>query len=213
MSDDRKPAGMFVPVYFWGLVLLAALAFAWIFAVPSGNFWIKLVISVCVLCAAAFTHTPFPWRKADATLREALIGIAATAVLYGIFWLGDFCAAQLFDFAPRQVESIYAIRELGNLWVIGAVLLLTSTGEELFWRGYILRGATARWGNGWGPVIGAGLYGAVHIPSGNFMLVMAALTAGIFWCALYRWRNGNLTACIISHTLWTITVFLLFPIR
>ena len=44
------------------------------------------------------------------------------------------------------------------------------------------------------------------------MLVMAALVAGLFWSALYSWR-GNLTACIVSHALWTVGVFLLFPIR
>ena len=213
MKGVHKHAGKFSAAYFWFLVLLAALAFAWIFAIPSGNFWVKLVISVCVLCGAAFAHAPIPWRKVDATLREVLIGVAAAAALYGVFWLGDFCAADLFDFAPQQVEKIYGIRAQGNSWVIGAVLLLTSTGEELFWRGYILREATTRWGNLWGPIAGAGLYGAVHIPSGNVMLVLAAIIAGIFWCALYRWRNGNLTACIVSHILWTISVFLLFPIR
>jgi len=41
---------------------------------------------------------------------------------------------------------------------------------------------------------------------------LTALAAGAFWCALYRWR-GNLTACVVSHALWTVGVFLLFPIR
>jgi hypothetical protein len=160
---------------------------------------------VAAACAAA--------RGARVTLREALIGAAAAAVLYGIFWLGDFCAAQVFGFAPRQVEAIYAIRELGNPWLVGAVLLLvTSPGEELFWRGYVQRVAAQRWGVSRGQLVGTLLYGAVHLVSGNFMLVMAALVAGAFWCALYRWR-GNLTACVVSHALWTVGVFLVFPIR
>jgi hypothetical protein len=96
---------------------------------------------------------------------------------------------------------------------VGAVLLLvTSPGEELFWRGYVQRVAAQRWGNTRGFVVGTLLYGAVHLASGNFMLVMAALVAGAFWCALYSWR-GNLTACVVSHALWTVGVFLVFPIR
>lgn len=198
---------------FWLLTLLAAVAFGWVFACPAGNFWVKITVAVCVLCAGSFTVAGVPLRRAEITLRETLIGIAAAAVLYGIFWLGDFCAAQVFGFAPRQVEAIYAIRALGNPWLVGAVLLLvTSPGEEFFWRGYILKHAVARWGAGRGFAVGAGLYGAVHLASGNFMLVMAALVAGLFWCGLYRWR-GNLTACIVSHALWTVGVFLLFPIR
>jgi membrane protease YdiL (CAAX protease family) len=199
--------------YFWLLIALAAVGFAWVFGCPAGNFWVKITATVCVLCAGSFAAAGVPWRRAEVTLREVLIGVASAVVLYGIFWLGDFCAAAVFGFAPRQVEAIYAIRELGSPWAVGAVLLLvTSPGEELFWRGYVLKQAVARWGAGRGFLVGAGLYGAVHVVSGNFMLVMAALVAGLFWCGLYRWR-GNPTACVVSHALWTVGVFLLFPIR
>ena len=198
---------------FWLFIVLAAAGFAWVFGCPVGNFWVKITVTVCVLCASSFMVAGVPWRRAEVTLRETLIGVAAAVVLYVIFWLGDFCAAAVFGFAPRQVEAIYAIRELGNPWLVGAVLLLvTSPGEELFWRGFVMRQAVARWGRNAGFAVGAGLYGAVHLFSGNFMLVMAALVAGLFWCTLYRWR-GNLTACVVSHALWTIGVFLLFPIR
>ena len=195
------------------LVALAAAGFGWVFGCPSGNFWVKITVTVCVLCAGSFAVAGMPWRRAEMTLRETLIGGVTAVLLYGIFWLGDYLSAQLFGFAPKQVEAIYAIRELGNPWLVGAVLLLvTSPGEELFWRGYIQRQAMTRFGQGRGVAVGSLLYGAVHLASGNFMLVMAAWVAGLFWCALYRWR-GNLTACIVSHALWTVGVFLLFPIR
>jgi len=198
---------------FWMLVALAAAGFGGVFGCPAGNFWVKITVTVCVLCAASFAVAGMPWKRAEVTLREVAIGGAAAAALYGIFWLGDFCAAQVFGFAPRQVEAIYAIRGLGHPWLVGAVLLLvTSPGEELFWRGYVLKQAMVRWGANRGFAVGSLLYGAAHLVSGNFMLVMAALVAGVFWCALYRWR-GNLTACVVSHALWTVGVFLLFPIR
>ena len=196
------------------LLLLASLGFAWTFACPYGNFWIKITTTVCVLCAGSFIVAGFPIRRLHHPVREATIGVIAAVVLYGIFWLGDFVAAALFGFAPKQVEAIYAIKQLGHPWLVAAVLLLvTSPGEELFWRGYVLREAVKRWGELRGFLVGAGIYGAVHIPSCNLMLVMAALVAGIFWCALYQWRKGDLIACIVSHALWTVSVFLVFPIR
>lgn len=198
---------------FWMGVALAATGFAWVFGCPLGNFWVKITITVCALCAGSFAVAGVPWQRAEVTLKETALGVAAAAVLYVIFWLGDFCAAQVLGFAPKQVEAIYAIRQLGNPWAVGAVLLLvTSPGEELFWRGFVLKQAMARWGRNAGFALGVGLYGAVHVVSGNFMLIMAALVAGLFWSALYRWR-GNLTACVVSHALWTVGVFLLFPIR
>lgn len=198
---------------YWLCVGLAVAGFGWVFGCAAGNFWVKITVTVCALCAASFAAAGVPWRRAEVTAREVLVGVAAAAVLYGVFWLGDFCAAKVFGFAPRQVEAIYAIRELGHPWAVGAVLLLvTSPGEELFWRGYVMRQAVARWGGAKGFAVAALLYGAVHLPSGNVMLILAALVAGVFWCALYRWR-GNLTACVVSHALWTVGVFLLFPIR
>lgn len=196
------------------LLSLAAVGFAWTFACPHGNFWIKITTTVCVLCAGSFYAAGFPIRRVQRLYRETVIGVVAAVVLYGIFWLGDFVAASLFGFAPKQVEAIYAIKQLGHPWLVAAVLLLvTSPGEELFWRGYVLREAMKRWGEWRGFLVGAGIYGAVHIPSCNLMLVMAALVAGIFWCALYQWRKGDLIACIVSHALWTVSVFLVFPIR
>jgi membrane protease YdiL (CAAX protease family) len=200
-------------IRYGAFVVLAAVGFGWVFGVPHGNFWVKITVTVCVLCACAFAAAGVPSRREEWTVREIAVGVASAFVLYGVFWLGDALAAQLFGFAPRQVEAIYAIRELGHPWAVGAVLLLvTSPGEELFWRGYIQRRAAARWGGGVGLAVGAALYATVHLASGNFMLVMAALVAGVFWCGLYRWR-GTLTACIVSHALWTVGVFLLFPIR
>ena len=43
------------------------------------------------------------------------------------------------------------------------------------------------------------------------MLVMAALTAGLFWGWLY-WKTGSLVPCILSHAFWTVAVFILWPL-
>jgi uncharacterized protein len=196
------------------LILMAALGFAWTFACPCGNFWVKITTTVCLLCAGSFFVAGFPIKRTQHLVKESAIGVAAAILLYGIFWLGDFLAASLFGFAPKQVEAIYAIKQLGHPWIVATILLLvTSPGEELFWRGYVLREAVTRWGALRGFLFGSGIYAAVHIPSCNVMLIMAAWVAGLFWCGLCQWRKGDLIACIVSHALWTVSVFLLFPIR
>ncbi len=198
---------------FWRLTALAAIGFLWVFGCPAGNFWGKITLTVCGLCTASIVVAGVPWRHTDLTLAEGLIGVAAAVALYGLFWAGYALACRLFDFAPQQVNAIYAIRGAGHPWLIGALLLLvTSPGEELFWRGFVQRQAAKRWGATTGVVLGTTFYGAVHLVSGNLMLVLAASVAGLFWCALYRWR-GNLTACMVSHALWTVGIFLFFPIR
>lgn len=192
-----------------GLLVLAAICFAGVFAVPYGNFWVKITLTVLLLtglCGLKF-------ERPVVNPTEILIGILGAGVLYGIFWLGNHLSTQVFSFAGEQVDSIYAIKQQGNKGIIATVLvLITSPGEEIFWRGYIQRTAIERWGRIPGLLVGIAVYAGVHIASGNFMLVGAAFTAGVFWCLLYSWRQ-NLTACVISHSLWTVSVFLLFPIR
>lgn len=56
------------------------------------------------------------------------------------------------------------------------------------------------------------LYALVHAGSCNFMLVMAALVAGVVWGALYRFFPNRFAAIILSHSLWDVAVFIFFPI-
>jgi membrane protease YdiL (CAAX protease family) len=43
------------------------------------------------------------------------------------------------------------------------------------------------------------------------MLIMAALVCGAFWGLLYM-LNKNLLTVLVSHALWDVAVFILFPI-
>ncbi|HHX51710.1 MAG TPA: CPBP family intramembrane metalloprotease, partial [Clostridia bacterium] len=45
---------------------------------------------------------------------------------------------------------------------------------------------------------------------GNLVLIIAALVAGMLWGFLY-WKSKNLVPCIVSHCLWTVSIFLLVP--
>jgi membrane protease YdiL (CAAX protease family) len=51
----------------------------------------------------------------------------------------------------------------------------------------------------------------VHLPSGNFMLIMAAMVCGIVWGGLYWLMPKNLKAIIISHALWDAAAFVWLP--
>ena len=97
------------------------------------------------------------------------------------------------------------------MWVI-AILLFFVTGpsEELYWRGYLQRNLMVRFGQWQGWLLATTIYAAVHIWSFNFMLIGAAAVAGAFWGAMY-WRFKNLTPVIISHSVWSMVIFAVFP--
>lgn len=140
-------------------------------------------------------------------------GLASAFLLYGVFWVGHFVSTHIFPFAADQVKSIYAIRSEQNLWIIALLLaFVIAPAEEIFWRGFLQRRLSRRYGVLFGFLLASFGYVLVHIWSFNFMLIAAAAVCGGFWGLLFACTR-SLWPALISHIAWDITIFLLLPIR
>ncbi|NLC77068.1 MAG: CPBP family intramembrane metalloprotease [Clostridia bacterium] len=191
---------------------LAAVFWYLIFGVQMANFWLSMAVAATVLASLSVLFQGLPFTGKDLNARAIIAGLVSAAILYLLFWLGNTVSQWIFPFARGQVASIYEIRTQGQAMVIALVLLfITSPAEEIFWRGFIQKWAMEKYGDLRGWLLGSCIYAGVHLASGNFMLVMAALVAGLFWGYLYKWE-GNLVSCIISHCIWTVGIFLLIPV-
>lgn len=142
-----------------------------------------------------------------------LSGLLIAFILWWAFWIGDKVSTWLFGFARPQVDMIYGMKS-GTSPVVIALLLLfiIGPGEELFWRAFLQRRLMQRWGKNIGFIAATACYTLVHVWSFNFMLIMAALVAGVCWGFLYRLSPRLLPALIISHAVWDVCAFILFPI-
>lgn len=148
-------------------------------------------------------------------LSQIVLGIALAIVLWGVFWVGDKLSQWMFpSFARTQVNDIYSIKDGFNPRVVGLLLLfLIGPAEEIFWRGYVQEKLQRSFSKTWiGALVGIALYTAIHIPSCNFMLIVAAGVCGVVWGGLYWWKPQWFPALIISHALWDAAVFVWFPI-
>ena len=146
-------------------------------------------------------------------LYDILIGTLLAAVMWGVFWLGEFFSTLLFDFARPQVDTIYGMKEGENPMVLTLLMLfIIGPAEEIFWRGYIQKSLSSKWTPTIGFIITTLVYSLVHISKFNFMLIMAAAVAGFIWGLAYRFFPEKLGAIIISHALWDCAVFIWFPI-
>ncbi|MCX5878747.1 MAG: CPBP family intramembrane metalloprotease, partial [Deltaproteobacteria bacterium] len=56
------------------------------------------------------------------------------------------------------------------------------------------------------------LYTAIHLPTGTPVLILAALTCGLFWGGFY-WATGSLVPVLVSHMLWDPFIFVILPIK
>ncbi|MBZ4652933.1 MAG: hypothetical protein JG781_271 [Peptococcaceae bacterium] len=193
-------------------ILLAALFWYLTFSVQLVNFWLSMSLAAAILTLLAIRFGGLPFTREEFTLRAVLIGLGSAVLLYLLFWLGNFFSQLLFNFAKPQISSIYEIRNQAEAILISLILLfITSPGEELFWRNFLQRWAMERFREPTGWLLGSMIYAGVHISSGNFMLIMAALMAGLFWGYIY-WREKSVVPVMISHALWTVGIFVLFPV-
>ena len=203
-------------------VLTAALLWFYMFSPWTGgwpNFWVVMSCSAVILTTLGLSFTPDRKEllKIEKPALQVLAGIVIAFALWGIFWIGDKVSSWMFAFARPEVDSVYAMKTGLPSWLIAVLLLcLIGPAEELFWRGYVQR-TMGRILGGKNPedkafILTAVIYALVHIWSFNFMLVMAALVAGLVWGLIYRLRPQALPALIISHALWDALVFVLLPI-
>lgn len=205
------------PLYPGGLIILAVLFWFIIFTPRAShqiNFWVALTLSTLTLSALAW------WADGEAlgkliapSARLIGIGLASVPLLYGLFYLGKALVSEVMGTSGVvMVEMVYASKTQAPLWVI-ALLLLVIIGpcEEIFWRGFLQRRISLRWGRLWGLGGATLVYTLVHAWSGNPVLILAAGVAGLFWGILYLLTDSVIPS-LISHALWDFTVFILFPL-
>ncbi len=200
------------PAVLTGTAALAAVLWFGAFRLGGPSFWIKIALSAALLAGLAL------WLQSDIRSRfrlnqeSILLGIGAAAALYFIFWLGKTVSTLIFPFAPGQIHGIYGIGHGFTAWQVALILFfITGPAEEIYWRGFLQRRLSERWGKPKGWLIATVLYTGVHLCTLNFMLIGAAAVAGVFWGLMY-WRYDNLAANVVSHSLWTAVVFAVFPL-
>lgn len=211
MADKRIPLskpliGIGIAAVLWTIMFSPWTA-------PHVNFWIMMTCSGATLTLYTCWARPGWWKEIRLDLENILLGIGLAAILWGIFWLGEFLSTWMFDFARPQVDSIYGMKEGENPVVLTLLMLfIIGPAEEIFWRGCLQNRLSTRWNPNLGFVLTTLAYALVHLAKFNFMLIMAALVAGLVWGLAYRFFPQKLGAIILSHALWDCAVFIWFPI-
>lgn len=176
------------------------------------NFWASLSLASGGLAISALIIQRRQLRELFAFKPVYIVsGLLSAALLYAVFYSGNIAATTILPDAGSQIAGIYSTREEAPPWVIGLLLLLLiGPAEELFWRNYVQRVLGERLSPVWAFLIAAGVYTLVHIWSFNLLLLGAAAVCGLFWGAMY-WRYRSVWPGLVSHALWDLAAFVLFP--
>ncbi len=201
------------------ITILAAALFIPLFitkGIGYFDFWWWMSVNIAILIGVITLVDPEYWPEVrkdlnETLLKKLLLALASAIFLYGLFYAGNIVSRWLFSFAGSGIEGVYDFRGGASALRIGLLMVIViGPGEELLWRGFVQRRLQGHLGHWPGYVAASLIYGLVHLGSGNIMLVMAALVCGLFWGFLYlRYRSMALN--VVSHVLWDIAVFLIFP--
>ncbi len=215
MRKIVQPAGK----SFWPVLLLGVALFVPLFVIQDIAgldfwWWMSLNLFILVSLTLLLDKTFLPFLQSDLSdriFRKLIIALVSVIILYLVFYIGNLLSREWFSFANDQITGIYHFKGVASpARIIVLMALVIGPGEELFWRGYVQRHLSSRFGDLTGFLLATLLYTAVHLATGNFMLVMAALVCGVFWGWLYL-KYRSMLINILSHTFWDIAVFVVFP--
>ena len=190
------------------------------FALRPLNFWLMLTFSTSLLSVVAFVLGRPLLSRQEFTAKNLFLGVVLAALLYAVFFVGNqflMLVSRLFPaLLPDRAGNIASVySNLGGLSpaLVGLLLFFPiGFGEEIFWRGFVQRRFKERWTATSAFILTTLLYTAIHVPTGNPVLILAALTCGIFWGGCYR-ATGSLVPVLVSHMLWDPLIFVVMPIR
>ncbi len=194
-------------------LFLATLLWYQMFSLQILPFWISITMSTAILIIIPLFYTRTLWEKSEWNWANILWGVASAFILYAVFAVGNLMIRALIPAGGAGVDHVYQLKGSTPEWIIILTLIFPiGPGEEIFWRGFVQREWSRVYSSRTGIILSVLFYAAVHIPAGNPILVLAAGICGAFWSILL-WMRRSIIPGIISHILWDILIFAVFPMH
>lgn len=173
-------------------------------------FWYIFTASMLVLISYTIIHENI--EDEAPTLSYLTIGIASGLGLFGLFWIGSALIDLLNLPFYSQISRLYNRFSPELFWQYLVLVLIIAPGEEFFWRGFIQKRINKYFDTKITIALSVLLYASVHLYSGEFILVLAAVIAGLAWSILYAWKR-SLPLVIVSHIVFDLLLFVFIPLR
>jgi NADH dehydrogenase len=208
-SGGHLPRREIGPVAGLGLGILSLVLLSLAFRGPLDP-WKGMTVAMGVLLAASLPLKAVRARLVP-TARRVGTGLAAGALLYGLTKVGVLVLQAVWPPWADYARQLTAWKSGHSTTFLGVTLVLIVAAEEIFWRGVVTRFFMQRFGAAAGILLGAVFYVVAHVASLNPVLLGAALGCGIYW-GLLAAITDDLTAPIVSHLLWDVTIMFILPV-
>jgi membrane protease YdiL (CAAX protease family) len=185
-----------------------------LFVLPSQDFVAATFVSMTCMIVATYLLTRYRglFKPRSASI---VIGLVSAAALYLVFYLGNAGIATLhpLGLSASTENSIYSLiaSPSNPLYVQVGVLAFDAVGYESFFRGVLQTRLEPRFGVR-APFMIAALDAAIHLVTLNPLWVVTTFIADSSWGLTYHYSK-DLTSNTLSHFVWDIVIFIIFPIR
>jgi hypothetical protein len=193
------------------LVVFASMAA--LFLLPSRYFVAATFGSMACMILVTFLLTQYSglFRPRIVTI---VIGLVSAVAIYGVFYLGNAGVEALhpLGISPSSETTIYSLiaSPSNPLYLQVGVLAFDAVGYESFFRGVLQTRLEPRFGVA-SPFLVALLDAAIHILTFNPLWVVTTFIADSCWGLTYHYSK-DLTANTLSHFVWDLVIFIIFPI-
>jgi membrane protease YdiL (CAAX protease family) len=189
-----------------------ALAIAWWATARGLSVWATTAPVLAVAGAVALVIAPVRAGGDVSIVAASSVGLGAGVALYVATALFVAAAAprwRAFGLHAREIYGSRASVPLAVALIVSAGIV--AVGEELFWRGLVLRWASDAIGSQTrAAVAGWAAYVLANAPSANLAILVGSAVGGAVWTWLAAWSGGVL-ASVVCHACWT-TLMLARPV-
>ncbi len=213
--DDPLRKDALRPGRAWSALVLSTVLFGvalWFRG--SDLLWVASVLTGAVCLALAFwAHPRCLAGLATPTVGRVARGVAGALVMAVGTYAAYAVAATIAPDLTLQTSALYAALDAPpGRWLALPIVALVVAAEEVVWRGLgvelVSREGRPKWVV-W--ALALSLYVVPQLMGGSMVLILLALVAGGVWTAQRLWE-GNVVTPFITHLVWDVIVFVVFPL-
>ena len=193
--------------------LIVALTMIEMFTIPRAYFVLGSIVSTSVMAFVAYLVVGDLFSKLKFSGLRIAIGAATAVLLYGIFFLGNLAVMNLNlpGIQATNEQTIYGLFSNVPLPLLVIVLALDAIGFEYYFRGNLQQQFSNKIGVG-AVFLVAVIDAAIHISTLNPLFPATVIIADSVWGLNYYFTK-DLYSNIVSHFVWDLLIFVVFPIH
>ncbi|MBC1602927.1 CPBP family intramembrane metalloprotease [Listeria welshimeri] len=150
-------------------------------------------------------------KKEFSFTKGILPGIFSGIVLYIIFYIGAFILKVMPGGLDNSVEAAFNKYSTNSLIIWSLLIIAIIPGEEIFWRGFVLKRLNQYFNHWFSNIFAAVLCMVMMFPSGNFAAIIGIFVASLVWNVMYSYRP-SLLMVYLSHLTFAFLLLAALPI-